>query len=90
MKISHDIVDIYLRDIPGSPTISHLKASNTKIPKDFELTHDSSDNEIARFGSGKRKTIDELWSNGGPVDPEQLARLIEATVRATKWVATFS
>ena len=90
MKISHDIVDVYLREIPGSPTISDLKASNTEIPKDFELTHDSSDNEIARFGSGKWKTIDELWSNGGPVDAEQLARLIEATVRATKWVATFS
>ena len=91
MKINRDMVDVYLRDIPGAPTISDLHASNNAIPDGFELTHDSSDNEIARFGSGKQKrTIDELWSNGKPVEPEQLTRLVDATVRATKWVATFS
>jgi hypothetical protein len=90
MKISHDVVDIYLRDIPGAPTISDLEASKTAIPEGFELTHDSSNNEIARFGSGKWKTIDELWSNGKPVNPEQLTRLVGATVRATRWVTTIS
>ena len=79
-KVSHDLVDIYVRDL------EHPECSVGQLPEGFIPSEDSSGNHVIRFGSGVRRTIDEIWTDQGPTEPDRLRELVAACARAAEWI----
>ena len=79
-KVSHDLVDIYVRDL------EHPGCALGELPDGFVSSEDSSGNHVIRFGTGIRRTIDEIWTDSGPMETERLDELVAACARAAEWI----